>query len=172
VRQLKPLVGRLRRQASGAIDFQYADQTLFLKAQIVFWLLGATDGHAKNFSLFLLPGGRFRLTPLYDVMSAQPNVDAGEIRHNRMKLAMAVGDRRHYVIDSIVPRHFLQTAASAGVPVALVQGILDQIENDADRAIEAALAGLPPGFPEEIVGSIVEGVRRRLRLYAYAAAGP
>ena len=33
----------------------------FLKAQIVFWLLGATDGHAKNFSVFLLPGGRFRM---------------------------------------------------------------------------------------------------------------
>jgi HipA-like C-terminal domain len=65
------------------------------------------SGHAKNFSIFLLPGGRFRLTPLYDVMSAQPNVDAGEIRHNAMKLAMAVGDSRHYVIDSIVPRHFL-----------------------------------------------------------------
>jgi serine/threonine-protein kinase HipA len=65
-----------------ASDEPEADQTLFLKAQIVFWLLGATDGHAKNFSIFLLPGGRFRLTPLYDVMSAQPNVDAGEIRHN------------------------------------------------------------------------------------------
>ena len=35
-------------------------------------------------------------------MSAQPNVDAGEIRHNRMKLAMAVGDSRQYTIDSIV----------------------------------------------------------------------
>jgi hypothetical protein len=69
-------------------------------------------------------------------MSAQPNVDAGEIRHNRMKLAMAVGDSRHYVIDSIVPRHFLQTAASSGVPASLVQGILDEIENDTDRAID------------------------------------
>src|SRR3954468_9007151 len=102
-----------------ASDEPEADQRLFLKAQIVFWLLGATDGHAKNFSIFLLPGGRFRMTPLYDVMSTQPNVDAGEIRHNRMKLAMAVGDNRHYTIDSIVPRHFLQTAAGAGVPAAL-----------------------------------------------------
>ena len=129
-----------------ASDEPEADQRLFLKAQIVFWLLGATDGHAKNFSIFLLPGGRFRLTPLYDVMSAQPNVDAGEIRHNRMKLAMAVGDNRHYVIDEIVPRHFLQTAARAGVPASLVQGILDEIENDTDRAIDAAVNGLPPGF--------------------------
>jgi serine/threonine-protein kinase HipA len=139
-------------------------------AQIVFWLLGATDGHAKNFSIFLLPGGRFRLTPLYDVMSAQPNVDAGEIRHNAMKLAMAVGDSRHYTIDSIVPRHFLQTAAGCGVSATLVQGILDEIENDADRAIDAAINGLPPKFPEGIVSSVVEGMRRRLRLFAHATA--
>ena len=151
-----------------ASDEAEADQRLFLKAQIVFWLLGATDGHAKNFSIFLLPGGRFRVTPLYDVMSAQPNVDAGEIRRNAMKLAMAVGDSRHYTIDTIVPRHFLQTAAKAGVSAALVQGILDEIENDTDRAIDAAVDGLPPGFPERIVSSVIEGMRRRLRLFARA----
>jgi hypothetical protein len=32
-------------------------------------------------------------------LSAQPNVHAGEIRHNRMKLAMAVGNSRHYTIE-------------------------------------------------------------------------
>jgi serine/threonine-protein kinase HipA len=153
-----------------ASDEPEADQRLFLKAQIVFWLLGATDGHAKNFSIFLLPGGRFRLTPLYDVMSAQPNVDVGEIRHNAMKLAMAVGDNRHYVIDSIMPRHFLQTAASSGVSASLVQGILDEIENDTDRAIDATVNDLTPGFPERIVSSIIEGMRRRLRLFAHATA--
>jgi serine/threonine-protein kinase HipA len=147
-----------------ASDEPEADQRTFLKAQIVFWLLGATDGHAKNFSVFLLPGGRFRLTPLYDVMSAQPNVDAGEIRHNRMKLAMAVGDNRHYVIDEIMPRHFLQTAARAGVAAGLVQAILDELDSVADRALDAAVNDLPPRFPEEIVASVIEGVRRRLRL--------
>lgn len=149
-------------------DQPEADQRFFLKSQIVFWLLGATDGHAKNFSIFLLPGGRFRLTPLYDVMSAQPNVDAGEIRHNRMKVAMAVGDKRHYVIDSILPRHFLQTAVRCGLPASLVQGIIDEIGNDADRAIDAVLKELPPGFPEAIVSSIIDGMRRRLGLFALA----
>ncbi len=149
-------------------DQPEADQRFFLKSQIVFWLLGATDGHAKNFSIFLLPGGRFRLTPLYDVMSAQPNVDAGEIRHNRMKVAMAVGDKRHYIIDSILPRHFLQTAVRRGLPAALVQGIIDEIGDDADRAIDAVLKDLPPGFPEAIVSSIVDGMRRRLGLFALA----
>jgi serine/threonine-protein kinase HipA len=87
-----------------------------------------------------------------------------------MKLAMAVGDSRHYTIGSIVPRHFLQTAARSGVPASLVQGILDEIENDTDQAIDTAVNGLPPGFPERIVSSIIEGVRQRLRLFAHATA--
>lgn len=40
----------------------YKDRLIFMRAQIVFWLLAAIDGHAKNFSIFLTPGG-FRLTP-------------------------------------------------------------------------------------------------------------
>jgi serine/threonine-protein kinase HipA len=39
-------------------DTPDADQRAFFKAQIVFWLLGATDGHAKNFSIRLAPGAR------------------------------------------------------------------------------------------------------------------
>ena len=151
-----------------ASDEPEADQWLFLKAQIVFWLLGATDGHAKNFSVFLLPGGRFRLTPLYDVMSAQPDVDGGQIRHNRMKMAMAVGDKRHYVAGSIMPRHFFQTAASAGVAPAMVRDIFDEIANEVDRAIGAATRDLPAGFPEAVVSSIVDGMRRQIRLFAHA----
>jgi serine/threonine-protein kinase HipA len=48
-------------------DDPTADRHRVLKALVVFWLLGATDGHAKNFSIFLGPGGRFSATPLYDV---------------------------------------------------------------------------------------------------------
>ncbi len=36
-------------------DSPAEDQTTFLKAQLVFWLIAATDGHAKNFSIFLAP---------------------------------------------------------------------------------------------------------------------
>lgn len=41
-------------------------------AQILSWLLRAPDGHAKYFSIQLLPRGRFQLTRLYDMMSAYP----------------------------------------------------------------------------------------------------
>ena len=40
------------------------DLQALLKAQLLFWLLAESDDHAKNFSLFLLPGGSYRLTPL------------------------------------------------------------------------------------------------------------
>ncbi|HEX3861352.1 MAG TPA: HipA domain-containing protein [Stellaceae bacterium] len=112
-------------------DDPAADQQLFLRAVIVFWLLGATDGHAKNFSLFLAPGGRFRMTPLYDVVSAQPSADEGQIRRNQLKLAMAVGDSRHYVVETIL-RHFIQTAGRAGIAAPVVRAILEDLQARAD----------------------------------------
>ena len=63
--------------------------------------MGATDGHAKNFSIFLGPGGRFYLTPLYDVLTAQPSLDDRLIERKQMKLAMSVGTSRHYKIEDI-----------------------------------------------------------------------
>ena len=145
-------------------DDPEADRRLLLKAQFVFWLLGATDGHAKNFSIFLRPGGRFRLTPLYDVMSVQPAVDASQLRRNRMKLALAVGDSRHYVVHEIMPRHFLQTAAKSGIPATVVQSILDELLECAQTAVSKVMEDLPAGFPVELARSIVGGLRSRLRL--------
>jgi len=52
-------------------DTPAEDQRAFLKTIVVFWLMGATDGHAKNFSVFLYPGGRYRMTPLYDFGARQ-----------------------------------------------------------------------------------------------------
>ena len=76
-----------------------AGRPSFLKAQIVFWLLAAPDGHAKNFSLFHERGGRYPLTPFYDVLSAWPSGgrSAGKIPRQKLKMAMAVeGKNRHY----------------------------------------------------------------------------
>jgi serine/threonine-protein kinase HipA len=145
-------------------DDPEADRRFFLKAQIVFWLLGATDGHAKNFSVFLRPGGRFRLTPLYDVMSVQPAVDASQVRRNQMKLALAVGENRHYVVHEIMPRHFQQTATRSGIPASVVQGIFSELREAEQSAVSKAMDELPAGFPEKLARSIVNGLRARLRL--------
>jgi len=144
-------------------DHPDIDQRLFIKAQIVFWLLAATDGHAKNFSVFLYPGSGFKLTPLYDVMSTQHLFDAGQLRRNEMKLAMAVGNSRHYRLHEIMPRHFVQSAARVGMPAATVQSTIDELKADMPDAIDTVCNELPNDFPANIRDPICDGARVRLR---------
>lgn len=138
-------------------------RTLF-QAQLVFWLIGATDGHAKNFSIFLHPGGGYSLTPLYDVLTAQPSLDARQIERKQMKLAMSVGHNRHYRIDEIVPRHFFQTAEKAGLSKALIRKAIEDVASSMDKALEVLEAELPADFPENLHESVRAGIRPRLRV--------
>ena len=143
-------------------DTPAEDQKLVLKAQILFWLIGATDGHAKNFSIFLGPGGSYSLTPFYDVLSAQPSLDAGQIERKQMKLAMSVGNNNHYRIDQVHARHFVQTAERAGLPKAIVREAIEEVRAQTDDAIAQMEAALPPGCPEYIHESVSAGMRSRL----------
>ena len=138
-------------------------RTLF-KAQVIFWLLGATDGHAKNFSIRLAPGSRYRLTPIYDVVSAQPSVDARQIRLNKMKMSMAIGKTHHYVVHTIVGRHFVETGDQCSLPATLVRDVLDEIRDTGKDSIDAVIAGLPDDFPAAVAGSISSGAKRRVDL--------
>jgi serine/threonine-protein kinase HipA len=142
------------------------DIAVFLRACIIFWLIGATDGHAKNFSIFLSPGGRFRMTPLYDVLTAQPSLDAGQIPRKKFKLAMSVGKSRHYSIHEIVPRHFMQIADVAGVGTPLIRKILEDIGGNAARQAEAVISSLPRHFPAPLVESVRSAIAKRATLLA------
>ena len=129
------------------------DRRLFFKAQIVFWLLAALDGHAKNFSIFLTPDG-FRLTPLYDVMSADPYYSPYEV-----KLAMAIGHRRYYRLRQIARRHFYQTGHSAGFHEQDIDELFAAIAGKLDRAVAnakdaAETAGMPEKTAEAILGAM------------------
>jgi serine/threonine-protein kinase HipA len=139
------------------------DQKKFLKGQILFWLIGATDGHAKNFSVFLGPGGSFHLTPIYDVLTAQPSLDTRQIERKQMKLAMFVGDNRHYRIDEIKGRHFVQTAERAGLPKSIAIDALEEVAKAADTAVKTIEKQLPSGFPEQIHASVSKALASRLR---------
>lgn len=137
------------------------DRLAFMKAQILFWILGATDGHAKNFSIYLLPGGRFRLTPLYDVMSAQPYLDRNQLTHNKMKLAMAVGKNRHYIIKTIQPRHFIETGKLCGLSEQIMTDLFQDIKAIIPTAIDKTMTLLPKDFPMPLAESIVNGIQNR-----------
>ena len=147
-----------------ASDDPDTDRRLFLKAQVVFWLLAATDGHAKNFSLSLRPGGGFGLTPLYDILSVQPMLDAGQLQPKSTKLAMAVG--RHYRLDSIVARHFLQSAAAGGLAEDSATMVLDEVAAAAELAEERLKPKIDDAVQAAILQSLLGGLRQRLRVIA------
>src|SRR6185312_11152224 len=56
--QRGPGIAKIEELLKGS-DTPGDDQVRFFKANVLFWLIGATDGHAKNFSIHLLPGGGF-----------------------------------------------------------------------------------------------------------------
>ncbi|KQT14296.1 type II toxin-antitoxin system HipA family toxin [Ramlibacter sp. Leaf400] len=144
------------------------DIATLLKAQILFWMLAATDGHAKNFSIQLLPQGRYRLTPVYDVVSIWPIVGNGpnQLTWHKSKLAMAVSAKnRHYLLKDIQRRHFNAMARKCGYGASaepLIEGILERVA----AAVDEVNAKLPAGFPQRVVDPIFAGLQgsaQRLR---------
>lgn len=87
-------------------------------------------------------------------MTAQPSVDRRQIERKTMRLAMSVGDRRHYRMDEIEGRHFIQTVELAGLPGALATSALEEVTLAAEAAFAAIENQLPGDFPEEIHVSV------------------
>lgn len=136
------------------------DRRNFLKIQVVFWLLAAIDGHAKNFSIFLEAGNRFRLTPFYDILSAYPLLDAGSLQRQKIRMAMALhGKNRHYHWHRLQPDHFLSTAKAAGFSETLMVDIREEVADHVPAVIESVSSRLPEGFPEHIAAAIFAGMR-------------
>ena len=142
------------------------DQLAYLKAQIIFWLIGATDGHAKNFSVFLMPGARFSMTPLYDVLTAQPSVDAHQVSANKFNLAMSVGDNNHYKINEITPRHFLQTAGRCSFDQSRIVAELETLLDTGQKAVAECIDVMPKRFPTVLIDSVSASIHRRLQTIA------
>jgi serine/threonine-protein kinase HipA len=147
-----------------ASDQPTRDRLDFFKANILFWLIGATDGHAKNFSIALLPGGGFHLTPFYDVMTIQPTFDTRQIDRRHFRLAMGIGRSRHYRIADIVARHFAETGLASSLSRQAIATLFDDIHASAEKALDSTISALPAEFPTELVDSVAVAMRNRLRL--------
>jgi len=144
-----------------------ADKRAFLKAQIIFWLLAATDGHAKNFSLHHERGGTFRLAPFYDVLSAWPVIGnrANQISWQKAKLAMCVRAKNaHWKLSEIKPRHWHAPARAAGLADATE--LLAEITAQTPAAIAEAHRQVPKDFPQEVLEKILEGTSRMAKQLA------
>nr|WP_298375642.1 type II toxin-antitoxin system HipA family toxin [uncultured Halomonas sp.] len=140
------------------------DRDAFFKAQVMFWLLAAIDGHAKNFSLFLEPESAYRMTPLYDIISAYPLMAKGSLPSTRAKMAMSLkGKNRHYRWSRIQPRHFISTAQDVGFSRQRAIAVMQEILAQADTAMRHVESCLPAGFPEAVSGPIIGELNQQLK---------
>jgi len=136
------------------------DRDTFFRAQILFWLLAAIDGHAKNFSLFLEPEGKYRLTPLYDILSAYPLIEKKQLQKQKIKMAMALkGVNNHYHWYNVQRRHFIQAAKSANYSTERAEVLLDEMLGKVDGVIKEVSEQLPSSFPKSISGTIFKGMK-------------
>jgi len=140
-------------------DTPIEDRETFFRAQIFFFLIGASDGHAKNFSLRLGRLGRFRLAPLYDILSIAPVVRAGRSQRKRYRLAMSVDG--HYGIDEIVPRHFEAEGRAAGLPKGRALELLHDMTERLGPALDRALLAVGDQVPEAVSGPIAADAMQR-----------
>ncbi|MCR9247767.1 MAG: type II toxin-antitoxin system HipA family toxin [bacterium] len=148
------------------------DRRTFFRALVVYWLLAAIDGHAKNFSLMLLPGGRCRMAPLYDVLSVHPLLAAGQLQKERVRMAMAaLGKNRHYRWDGILSRHWRSTAAAVGLPQVDAEQVLADLVDRGPGVLDTVADQLPAGFPAALAEPVFTGVRQALDQLGAAATG-
>lgn len=152
---IRTIVPLLKNGAAPADDVR-----TFVLSQLAFWLLAATDGHAKNFSLFLRRDG-YLLTPLYDVLSAWPIIGVGPNRLplQKAKLSMAVRCRNvHYEIDRILTRHWMCVADQSEVPFSEMVSLAEHVLG----AIGQVSTMLPDAFPEQVWDAVTNGMRTNL----------
>ncbi len=154
-----PGIGRMMNILLGAEQAE-RQRLNFFKTQIVFWMLCAIDGHAKNFSLFIEAGGRYRMTPCYDVLSAYPVLGAGanKLSPHKVRMAMAfTGKNCHYRWDEILPRHMIATAQQCGLKENCAM-VIQQLVETTPEVIRKIESLLPTGFPEQVAKPVLMGL--------------
>lgn len=147
-----------------ASDYAEQDRHNFFKTQLIFWVLAATDGHAKNFSIAHLAGGRYRATPIYDVLSAHPVIGKkkNQIAPQKAKLAMSVrGSTNYYLIEQIQRRHWIAQASQVGLTSSMAEQLIKEITGSTEKVIDAVTKLLPNDFPMDLAENIFNGMKKQ-----------
>ena len=146
------------------------DRETFFKTQIFFWLIAAIDGHGKNFSVFLEPDNSYRMTPMYDVLSAFPlmstseskNVSKKPLQPQKITMAMSLkGKNTHWKWKGIQPRHFISTAEHVKYPVNKAISHYEYFVDNVETAIAKVEDKIPNSFPAYVAETIFSGLRKQ-----------
>lgn len=82
-------IERIARVLIGSVNAE-ADLKNFLKTQLLFWMMAAPDGHAKNFGLRILPRGALRT-----YAAVRRGVHLARRRQRCKPVLLAQGQARH-----------------------------------------------------------------------------
>ncbi len=130
-------VGRCAQALAEVIDADTGDLERLVDMVLYRWIVGDTDGHAKNFGL-LLSGVQRVLAPLYDAASYLPHRRGAEAA---LGMAMWVGRsgqlRRFHSVDT--PRSLHQLAQAVALAPETVAGRAETLATAAPSAIEATI---------------------------------
>ncbi|CAG4908916.1 type II toxin-antitoxin system HipA family toxin [Acidithrix sp. C25] len=125
------------------------------------WIIGGTDGHAKNYSL-VLSQGDIRLAPLYDIASALPY----GTHERKLRLAMKVGDE--YLV---APMRNLWPKVADDLdldPDLTIERVVELVRRAPDAMTDAARAigdlSLNHALTPHLVDLVSERARRCLRI--------
>ncbi len=124
-----------------------------LRAFILTFLLGNSDGHAKNFSILYASEGA-RLAPLYDIFCVQL------YDHYRRGMALSIGGQQEYErIDRDAWKRF---AAKAHFRISYVEQEIETLAKDVVPVARAVASEHP--FPGRVVDRVVAAIGYQVRL--------
>jgi len=156
---------------AGSADAQ-GDRLTFQLAQLAFRLLAGTDGHAKNYSIFLQRGDTYITTQLYDVLSIFPYVGDGanQFRWRKVGPAMALRSKNaHWHFYDTEPRHWHALAMKHGG--AQVWEAMERLVQRVDPALDQIGRTLPEDFPPRTWETISQGMRAQAARFLGGRAG-
>ncbi|MDP8079740.1 HipA domain-containing protein [Phocoenobacter skyensis] len=137
------------------------DRHSFMQTQFIFWLLGAIDGHSKNFSVAIERQGRYRLSPVYDVISAYPMLGVRGWHKRDLQLAMSLSSTKKgkkWYWHSIRAEHYLTTAKIVGFSPNVMKQSIEYICDTAQQTIDKVGNELPVMIDETVRDQIFTGV--------------
>lgn len=143
----------------------------FFDAVVLNWMIGGTDGHAKNYSL-LLAGNQVRLAPLYDVASALP-YPGQDVQ--RLKLAMKLGG--DYTLRTRSASLWDKVATEMSLPADAVRERAGELaarlpDAFADAAAEDQVRDLRSSLPAVLVDAVTARVARCASTLAVRMTAP
>lgn len=153
---VKAVVDLLRDNSHAAAE----DVSTFVDALALSWLIAATDGHAKNYSILIGTGGSIRLAPLYDIASALPYPTT--LDPYKIKLAMKIGGE--YLVRKIGRRQWEKLATQVRMRRDdVLARVMQMAERAPDLAHEVRRGAERDGLSHPMLTGLADAVASRAK---------